>query len=95
FNVPLMRGKVQKQLRGHLLGKGPKLAKDGEIYPYMEWNTEIKEATIDKVGIYTYTSNENLTACLGEGIELRPKSLEMWGPPTKYKKEPIDSDNNT
>ncbi len=91
FIKPFMKGKVRKELRGFLIGSGEKLAREGDKYPYMAWKSKITSAKVDDSGVFTFSHDETFTACLGDGIKFKGKSMQMWGSPTEYKKKSIEN----
>lgn len=91
FIKPFMKGKVRKELRGHLIGSGDNLARDGDNYPYMDWASRFNSGKVDEAGVFTYNCDETFTACFAKGLEFKLQSMRMWGPPTEYKKKPIEN----
>jgi hypothetical protein len=63
---------------GTLIGKAGRLAADNQQYPFMKWETTLKNVIIDAKGKYSFTPNENLTGVFGEGIQLQLQRWEIW-----------------
>jgi len=80
FDEPLGHWPLVKYVRGQLLGPSPTLAASGYEYPIFSWRTKIEDFAIDDLGQYSVTATESMTACFGEGIVFRRKSLEVWAP---------------
>ena len=76
FGEPLGYWPVAKYLRGKLTGDGPTLAKPGNVYPFINWQTILKSsALIDKT--LTFTFEDNFQAVVAENIHFTFTSVEV------------------
>ena len=78
FNEP--RGPVAliRYLRGTLSGPAKDLAKPDQLYPLMQWRGGIKSVTRGEDGKYSFATNEEFSAMLGEGVTFTPGTYEIW-----------------
>jgi hypothetical protein len=67
---------IVKYLRGALIGAGEPAAA-GERYPFVVWQLSVKgfRAEGDRQDV---TWDETMTPRMGEGIQFRPVTVEMW-----------------
>ena len=83
FDVPFQASRLEKYLRGSLIGKTDELAAEGQQYPYMIWRSTLTKCARDDDGKYKFSVDDNLTASLGPGVSFKPESHEVWGPRMK------------
>ena len=69
---------VIRYLRGTLSGKAEQLAAPDQLYPIMQWRTQIKSVSMDGEGRYSIHPEEVFTAKLGEGVQFHSISCEIW-----------------
>ena len=87
YDKPLMRGRHDRQFKALLVGEDIELAANGEIYPFMDWKSEIESVSLSECGEYEFKFTENMTARLARGVQFKPGSFCVWGPPQEFKKE--------
>ena len=87
FKHPLQSWEITKQIKGRLISKSDKLAKEGQEYPYIKWNSEIKSITCDESGEYNIEMQETFTNLFTNGVSFQPDVVEVYGP----KKDSEDS----
>lgn len=78
FDKPIGYWPVVKYYRGKLVGKGDRLAAEGNAYPFLRWKPIIKAASAASDGEFKIKITDSLTAELAEGISFRPQSFEAW-----------------
>jgi hypothetical protein len=63
-------------VKGVIIGEGPRLAAEGQVYPILNWRHRSGTSAEGK-----YQSNDNLTVRLGSGLRFEPTRVEFWGGP--------------
>jgi hypothetical protein len=80
YDKPVGYWPLAKYLRGTLLGRSNNLAAAGSAYPFMKWHPVVTACSLGSDGRLQMTSSETFTAELGEGIEYKQTSYEVWEP---------------
>lgn len=80
FNNPLQSWEITKQIKGRLISKSDKLAKEGQEYPFIKWKSEIKSITCDESGEYNIEMQETFTNVFADGVSFQPHAVEVYGP---------------
>lgn len=79
FAKPLGYWPLVKYLRGALVGGAAgSLSAEGNEYPFMRWKPVVESTHYSDGGSLRVRCHESVTAELGEGVEFRPESLEVW-----------------
>ncbi len=81
FDSPQPLAGFTKYLRGRLLGDANNLAAAGQEYPLMRWQTRIKSFKMMDEHKCSMDLDETFTAVLGEGVQFRLGSVEVWREP--------------
>ncbi|MBX7252398.1 MAG: hypothetical protein K1X50_10470 [Candidatus Promineofilum sp.] len=80
FSKPIGKWPLVKYARGELVGEADALADAEMEYPLMKWRSAIKAAQMDEDGEYQLVVEETLSPRLGDGVQFRLKSFEVWQP---------------
>jgi hypothetical protein len=80
FEKPLGHWPVVKYLRGKLVGGKNQLAAKGNMYPFMNWTTKVKDISMKANGEVDMTFTDTLKPQFGDGIKFQPSSHEVWKP---------------
>jgi hypothetical protein len=80
YNRPFEVTPISRHLRGHLVGDAEDLAQEGQPHPIIRWESSIKILKRAPSGEYQIEVKDQFTEMLGEGVEFRPISQEVWGP---------------
>jgi hypothetical protein len=81
FNEPQGPGVLAKYLFGKLVGPGESLAKDGNVYPILQWKQTINSASAnDSKNMTDYNVTDSITPQLADGISFKPERHEVWKP---------------
>ena len=78
YNEPRGPLNLVRYLRGSLVGRPEHLAAINQSYPMFEWRTKLKSVRIGEDGLYQFEPDDTFTAKLGEGVQLRQITFEVW-----------------
>ena len=63
-------------VKGVIIGEGPRLAAEGQVYPILNWRHRSGTSAEGK-----FQSHDGLTVQLGSGLRFEPTRIEFWGGP--------------
>ena len=78
----------KRYFRGKLLAERDELAAPDKQYPMLVLRQAMKRFERQADGRYEVDIETNLKALLGEGVQLKPGTIEMWGPGQDPPSEP-------
>ncbi len=78
FDKPLGYWPVAEYYRGKLIGRGDKLAAEGNAYPFLRLKPTVKSTCVTPDGKFDIAITQSMSPELAEGISFMPQSFEAW-----------------